>query len=493
MATAELDARSTSLLCDFEQHRRKLVTLEVRTTKGCVHFDGFIDGCTVSQQAGSLGLSLIIKSRYQWLLETYTRVPGLHPGSVAVFDNLPTLSSDVDPNGANFVKGVQLGQFALARVDMDQPLFQVVRTIYEEVLNLLADTPRIFTSEISMLPTVEITQASETFLAAKLPLARAMIQSIDSTAVDGILLTAAASHYGPDLINTAVQTLQGSLFESIVQMAQQYGCNVVVANNKMYIVPDVGFIKTPHTNGVLRTRHSTIPNIIYPAEYTSFQFSDQGYRDIKGCYLASLPSSMPLLTTGGLTRCLGHYIDPAAIGGILIEHLPQYVSGPLEYLAVKHSANLVAGIRAGIPRTNDGALTPDQVKKQDQIIAQDTDRVANDFIQKVGNNWAQLTYLQRKFADRTGTISAIFDPGWAPGGVGTLFTRYPGTWIDFRVTSVAHNFSASPGSAQATTTIAFDCGRMGGATSSGLDTVDFYAYDYDKSAAFANDFVRNIS
>lgn len=494
VATAELDGRSNWLLCNFERQRRKLVTLEVRTTKGCLRFDGFIDGCTLSQSTGSLGLSLVIKSRFQWLLETFTRVPGLHPDSLAVFNNLPTLSADMNPTGVvNFVSGVQLGQYALAKVDMNQPLFQAVKTIYTEALNLLADSPRIFASEISMLPTVKITEASETFLADKLPMARAMLASLDTTAVDGILLNASAAQYGPDLINTTVQTLQGSLFEALVQMAQQYGCNIVVANNKMYVIPDVGFLKIPHTNGVLRTKHSVVPNIVYPAEYTGFQFNDQGYRDIKGCYLASLPNSMPMVTNGGLTRCLGHYIDPTATGGVLIDTLPQFVSGPLEFLAQKHSASLVAGIRAGIPRTQDGVLNEQQVEAQNRIIAADTDKTTNDFTDKIGNNWAQLTYLQRKFADRTGSINAIFDPGWAPGGVGTLFARYPGTWIDFRVTSVSHNFTAAPGGATASTSVSFDCGRMGGETVNGIDTIDFYQYNYTKSAAYSADFVANVS
>ena len=494
VATAELDPQAaTGLLCNFEQHRRKLVTLIARTTNGCVHFDGFIDGASVSQQSGSLGLSLVIKGRQQWLLEAYTRVPGLHPSSLAVFDNLKVLHSDFGVQDGNFVKGVQLGVYALNKVSLEQPLFQVVKAIYLEAFNLIAKSPLIFNKEIALLPTVVITQAAEVFLAAKQPLVRAMISSMDTTAVDGILLTAAAAQLGPDLINTVVQTLNGSVFDSVVQLSQQYGCNLVVGNSKMYIVPDVGFIKMPHIATVARAQHSDIPNIIYPADYLSYQFNDQGYRDIKGCYLSSRPESMTLITATGLTRCLGHYVDPQAIGGILIEHLPQFVSGPLEYLSIKNSKVIGKACAAGALRGVDGAPTQKSVEAQERIIFQNTEQAANDFVQKVGNNWAQLTYLQRKFADRDGSIDAVFNPNWAPGGVGTLYTRYPGTWLDFRVTAVTHSFRATPGAASANTSIQFDCGRMGGATNSGIDMVDYYQYDYGKSEAFANDFVANVS
>lgn len=494
-ATCELDARATVLLCDFEQHRRKLVTLVIRTTKGCLHFDGFIDGCNIQQAAGNLGLQIVIKSRYQWLLETYNRVPGLHPSSLNVFQELPILEADIQPGATNFVSSVKLGEYALAKVNLNTPLFQVIRVIYHEMLDLLASTPRIFSTDISMLPTVAIIKAAEVFLAQKLPLAKAMFSSMNTDAVDGILVSSASSgNLGTDLINAIAQTMRGSLFESLVQVAQQYGCNVVVGNSVMYIVPDIGYLKVPHAGTVGRGLHSRVPNIIYPAEYTSFQFNDQGYRDIKGCYLASLPESMPLVTGGGATsRCLGVFIDPTAIGGILVDHLPQFVSGPLEFLAIKHSEEITAAIKAGLPRTADGVLTVEQVERQDEIIDANIEALTNVFIQKIGDNWAQLTYLQRKFADRTGSINAIFDPTWAPGAVGTMYTRFPGVWIDFRVTGVSHNFSASVGGGTATTSVSFDCGRMGKVTGTGLDTVAFYDYNYAKSAAFAEAFVANTS
>lgn len=494
-ANCVLDARSTALLCDFEQYRRKLVTLVIRTTKGCLHFDGFIDGCNLQQAAGNLGLQVAIKSRYQWLLETYTRVPGLHPSSVNIFQELPILEADIQPGATSFVSGIKLGEYALAKINLNMPLFQVVRAIYHELLVLIASTPRIFATDISMLPTVEITKAAEVFLAQKLPLAKAMISSMNTDAVDGVLVSSASSgNLGTDLINTIVQSGRGSLFESLVQVAQQYGCNVVVGNSVMYIVPDIGYLKVPHAATVVRKEHSRVPNIIYPAEYTSFQFTDQGYRDIKGCYLASLPESMPLISGGGVSsRCLGVFVDPEAVGGILVDHLPQFVSGPLEFLAIKHSEEITAAVKAAQPRIPPGVLTVEQIEMQDLAIEADIEAMTDRFIQKIGDNWAQLTYLQRKFADRTGSINAIFDPTWAPGAVGTMFTRFPGVWIDFRVTGVSHNFSASLGGSSATTSVSFDCGRMGKVTGTGLDSVGFYDYNYTKSAAFAAAFVANTS
>lgn len=492
-ATVMLDARSTYLLCDFDQHRRKLVSIQVNTTKGCLHFDGFLDGVNLSQQNGALSLALVIKNRHQWLLETFTRVPGLHPTSIEIYNNLPILKADLDAgNDEGFIKSVQLGQYALSRVSLEQPIFQVVKEVYRSALDLLEQTPRIFNLKVRQAPTVQLAQESEIFLRDKLPLAKAMINNIDTGAVDGMLLKAAASSLGPDLVNAAVQSLEGSLFEALVTMARQYGCNVIVGNTQMFIVPDVGFLKVPHGNGVLRTRQSTVPNILFPAEYTSHQFSDQGYRDIKGVMLASTPESMPLLVSTAGSRAIGTYTDPGAIGGFLFEYLPKFVSGPLEFIAITEGAATKQAIDRRDARRPDLA-TPEGEKQIFAAAELAAETAIERFINNVGNNWAQLVYLQRKFGDRTGSVNGVFDPGWAPGGVGTMFTRYPGTWIDFRVTNVEHNFSCTPGSASATTSISYDCGRVGGATSKGIDNVLFYNYDYPKAEAFARRFVANVT
>jgi len=493
VATVMLDARSTSMLCDFDRHRRKLVGIQVNTTKGCLHFDGFLDGVNLSQQNGALSLALVIKNRHQWLLETFTKVPGLHPTSVEIYNNLPILKADLEEgNDEGFIKSVQLGQYALSQVSLEKPIFQVIKSVYRSALELLEQTPRIFNLNVRQAPTVQLAAESEIFLREKLPLAKAMIDSIDTGAVDGMLLTAAASSLGPDLIGHAVQSLEGSLFDALVAMAQQYGCNVVVGNTQMFIVPDVGFLKMPHTNGVIRTRHSTIPNVLYPAEYISHQFSDMGYRDIKGVMLASTPESMPLIVSSAGSRAIGTYTDPDAIGGFLFEYLPKFVSGPLEFISISQGFASARALEQFQQRRPDIAA-PEAEKIVTNNAELAAERDIENFINSVGNNWAQLVYLQRKFGDRTGSVNGIFDPGWAPGAAGTMFTRYPGTWIDFRVTNVEHTFSCTPGNASATTTISYDCGRVGGATRKGVDNVLFYNYDYAKSEAFARRFIANVT
>ena len=69
VATLELDPASLSLFCDFDSIRRKSVTIIVNTPANCLRFDGVVDGCSVSQQPGSLTTALIVKHNFTFLNE----------------------------------------------------------------------------------------------------------------------------------------------------------------------------------------------------------------------------------------------------------------------------------------------------------------------------------------------------------------------------------------------------------------------------------------
>lgn len=99
-----------------------------------------------------------------------------------------------------------------------------------------------------------------------------------------------------------------------------------------------------------------------------------------------------------------------------------------------------------------------------------------------------------KYDDRSGSISSVFNNNWAPGMVGTLYTREPGTWLDYFVTDVNHSFSLSaPNGGSATTNIAYKGGRVGTTSDVGLDELTLYGYDYKEATVYGNKFLADIA
>lgn len=70
-----------------------------------------------------------------------------------------------------------------------------------------------------------------------------------------------------------------------------------------------------------------------------------------------------------------------------------------------------------------------------------------------------------------------FNNNWVPGLPGYAYTRNPGLWLDFMVTSVTHTFSVSS-DFQAQTVVSFGSGRYSTeGESTGVEQDTFYAYD----------------
>jgi hypothetical protein len=170
--------------------------------------------------------------------------------------------------------------------------------------------------------------------------------------------------------------------------------------------------------------------------------------------------------------------------------VPQYIS-----YGVVYAAALNGNMHQRIQK-QDSVFTSKMVVKDMESAVEQSWTAALDVESRTTymNQWAQMEYCRMKYDDRTGNISSVFNNNFAPGCVGTLYTRTPGAWLDYFVTDVTHSFVINPPSTgQAVTSINFKSGRMGATADVGLDFLDLYSYGYSQAAEFGNKFLDDIA
>lgn len=488
----DLDANALALICDFEQYRRALVTVEVLTTKGCLYFDGLVDGLSFAQTQGSISNKLIIKNRFQLLREVVPKLPGLTVGSANPYQRNNSLKVDGD-SPDQLINKVLLTAYAKSQLNargLSIPRFIINFTI--AVLDELERVPLALANAPSLRPYLEIVQQSEAFRAARFPLIRGLLLSLDTQAVDGSNITAGDSTLFEMILQTFINS-EEDLFSTLVNLLNAFGCSLIFGNTIGYVVPDAGFLSQPHFSKINVTKHSSIPNVIFPAEYTDFSFNDNGYKDIKGVILDAGPNVNDPMQNYGLRIDTGRYFDPTvSVGGIMVAPLPRYMTPALYYAFLTENSGNHKVIQSGQAQAA-SKTDPDKILAAIRNPAPSFDAYLKKRYE-ILDNMAQMEYLKAKYSDRSGSIVAIFDTGWAPGAIGTIYTRNPGTYIDMFVTSVNHQFRISSNSAQANTYISFRCGRVGNnAAGTGLGKVNFHEYDYLKARAYCNRFINNVT
>lgn len=484
-AVIQLDANHLGLLCNFEPYRRTNATLYIDTIEGCLRFDGLIDGLSFFQGAGSLQAELVLKSKFQILMEMYPRMPGFHPTSISVFNRIATLKINASGAPNNIMPTMDLS--SKLSFDMNTTVVDFFKRAMSASLKAQQDLMLRANTGQDLQDLIEVSQE---VAAIKIPIALQLIDAIDTSPTDKMLITASDPMI-LEAILKHVQNSTGTLLEDFMLKLSHYGCALVIGNNKAFIIPESGFLQVPH-NLVGVGKVATTVNTIYPAEYDSVSFSDGGYVDIKAIYAVS-DENVTILTEK-LKGELGKFIDFNSQGGIKTISFPDYVSLGLTYSLAKN--NLTCRDRiANRTCTVKGQITEQAIKNQYNENYRKRVLASNDLKQKFLDNWAQMKYLQTKYTDRAGSINSIFSPNWAPGAVGTLYTRHPGTFMDFFVHSVTHRFNIGPpNTGTATTTIGFNCGRMGASTvSAGMDRILLFDYDYTDARAFSNAFVTDVT
>ncbi|NBQ67615.1 MAG: hypothetical protein EBU46_01810 [Nitrosomonadaceae bacterium] len=493
IAEVELSADALGLICDFDRWRRELVTLRVTTTKGCIQFDGLVDGLSLGQTQGSMSHRLIIKNQFQYLKEISPKVPGLNIGSMNPFFKVQPISIQ-GKSSEEFYSEVQLNELGVSVAAEAKSPARFIVDFCLGMLDILENAPWA-TIVDSLASFDDVQRNAEVFRKQRMPLLRRLLMNIDTSAVDNATIVAAQQTVFPSIINQ-IQHMETDFFSLLVNLFQQFGCTLVVGNNKAFVVPDAGFLSQPHVSSIPLGQHSTIANVVYPAEFLQYSFNDSGYKDVKGVMVlaGANQSAVNPLSKNSEGLDAGTYVDTSMeSGGMMVLPLPDYVTNVIDWMLIKNNIANTQQCAGSPPSSNPDAKDIDAATdKMGQFDANVL--TAQAARQKILDNWAQLQYLQIKYSDRTGNISAIFDTGWAPGAMGILYTRNPGTYIDFVTTSINHSFQINGGSASAMTSIGFKCGRVGRrANSNGVASIEFYKFDYQTSRDFANKFIDNVT
>ncbi len=484
IATISLGVEHLALLCDFEQYRRTEASLLIKTTSGCLYFDGLVDGLSFTQGDRSIGAELVLKSKFQHLMELYPRMPGFHPSTISVFNRIAALK--INTSSPNNI----LSQIDITRnlsFDADTTIVDLFVRAVEASLKAQQDVVLRSAAGQDLADLIEVSKA---FADEKIPRGLELIKQIDTTATSKMAVRA-SSWLVVDAVLKHLENSTGNLLEDLMLKLAHYGCAMVIGNEKAFIIPESGFLKIPHDD-VLPKQASDKVNIIYPSQFDSFQFSDGGHVDLKALYVVS--DANVNITNERLQGDLGKYIDQDGKGGLQTMSLPDFVSLGLSYTLAKNNETVRDKVASGTT-TVQGQMDPDTVASQYDENYRKKQVESNQLRSQFLDNWAQMKYLQNKFTDRAGQIHSTFSPKWAPGAVGTLYTRHPGTYLDFFVHSVSHSFSVSaPNSGTATTTIGFNCGRVGNATeSTGVDKILLYDYTYTDARTFSEAFVKDIT
>ena len=522
-------------LCDFDSFRRNPVILTVNTKNDCIIFRGIIDGNSISQQPGSMTASFIVKSNFTLLNEVYPRLIGGNASTVNKFalpqaitiDSAAASNPAIDPDLLNSYPFYSaLARIYNTNVDMNQLAIRFLVSLCQ----ILIDTQRSDTGNGLLVGSNEVGLCNFSQLLCALsincqgmyePLTN-LISNIDASFTDGLTVYATDALIGMQIQNNMAM-LEDTMFRGLVRMLEEYGSIVVVANNKLFIVPEAPYLE-PNLSSNLPSigQRSNIPNVAYPADYMSFSFQDLGENTIKGVFTAAEPmnsawdyvSGQSALNMNGLytedlniASCGANPTPPAStghkntngnkvFGNIEVKTVPGLTSAYMT-AAIYHKQFPIKNVISNgstAPNQPNISLAPSNAVEVDDansaMAAADVQNVAYiKRTQEYLNNLAQIEYCKIKYGDRTGSISMPFNNNWVPGSPGSLYTRSPGIRVDFFVTDVTHNFSVgAPNLGNATTNISFMGGRPGASINVGLPQIDMYQYTYSNGQYNAIDF-----
>jgi len=481
-ATIGIDPTAGDFLSDLEGQRRKSYFVEVEVQgRGKVRFEGLFDGFPFTQAVGGFGYQINMVGNQQKILETYPEIVGVHPSSLSYFERFSSSflaregdksrvirAFGVDPTGLSlaefFVKSVAAYLSQAFRVP------RVSKAKLDEGLNALISS------------SVYKKREEE---------AQKLLENFDFTGVSNTALFASDSAITTTILNIIYQT-NTNVWETILNGLGSMGLCLIPGNEKTFVVPENTFLKPDNSIGGLQAKSST-PNALYPADYTSLTFNDSGYVDIGHCYL--IPDTAGLVQEdiiGFRTLRSGSFSDPKSKGAsILLTDGGMFgaMSG-VQFSALRQKLEREA--RASTAPAVQGELSKEDYEKAVQAADDSAREAYEDALQRFLNKLAEIKYYQSKYSDRTGSVLAEFSPLWCPGTPGTVYTRFPGIFVDFFVQEVHHHIAKNPdASGEAYTTISFSSGRVG-KERIGSDSDGLYNYTNAVASSVQKSFIKDI-
>lgn len=487
-ALVTVDVSSDGLKDICNPKIREEAWINVKTAEGCLRFEGLIDGLSFSQSPGAISPSIVIKSKFQLLYEFYPRLPGFHPSAINTFKRSEVLSFELASKDTYFsMTSLVTSDIAKSLPTKDQNIIEYIVALMslmvEASTNIKAFSTATFENEARIIDIVQrISDAQKVQVLA-------VLKNIDTSAIKKLGLKASGAS-ASTFVQQQLDGSHSSLMDFLVTALKDIGCSMIIGREKLIIVPETGYLKVEHKSPKYQQK-STSTNVIYPSQYDNVTFNDNGYKDIKGVLLVynAIERSPGMIYTD-----VGSYLDKetSVKGGLMTFQLPQMLGMgfsdlvPISQKDIHDKKETPGRMTVPLPVSYDEEVRAyEDAKKKEQSSVNEVRKTMDDI--------AQMKYLQAKYQDRTGSISSLLNFNWVPGTVGTVYTRFPETFIDFFVTGVTHRIEKSPGaSGTARTSIQFNCGRIN-QKNSGIDKIKLYDYNETTMKEAQSAFMADIT
>lgn len=501
------------VLADVDQAKRKeeiTINISTKTYTGkperdnnSLEFVGYLDGLSLGNTVGGNSYQAIIKGKQQVLLEITTMTPGLYPTSINIY-KIPgwggLVNAQAPDQGAERAWGIVT---ATQGIKLDQPPIQAYTDILRELIDIQLNRWQLFVGTEKLV--TERTSLEKTFNDPRykkaLTRAKEMFADIDFTAIEGGAHDSLVTSY-PFVSGKLLSIFSSGsniLLENYMNFLSYMGCSLIFSNNKMYVIPINSMIKQPTSAPGFRQLQDE-PNAANPADYNSYLYNDNGYRDILSV-LVTCPENIGGLFLGGPTfasGALGEYIEEDGLtqaSGVLVVPihpfmlLAHHTDRPSD---AKDAKSRLDSVSESMYDTKKAYESVKQQVKQ-AYVSRDKEKKESqaEFLKPLSDNYAEIKFYQARYADRQGTITMDFNPGWVPGTGGRLYIRETGMFIAFYVNSVTHRVDMSaPNAGTAMTIVNFNCGRIG-SSPAGVSEDKFFGYDIGKEKKIQEAFLQD--
>lgn len=489
------------------------LTIKVKSNNGeqgpryrSLKFLGLLDGLSVANMVGQNSYSAILKNKAQRLLELTTVTPGLYPTSVNIYksSSFSTVknANDADDNATTAWGNIRFGLSEtilqknpmLFWIDMLKHIIKKQQSGWKEFLGMSV----LVTSKVPFDDVFNDTRYKKALEAAL-----ELMNNVDISAVNGGALEKLSSQ--PDPIASALKHIFASgptvLLENWMTFLSEFGCSLIFGNTKIFVVPINSVIQQDNEVPELKQLHKK-PNTANPADYNSYIYNDNGYRD-----LASVLVTIDKHQGGGYLAGkefergnIAHYIGPKDISngsGVFVVQTNPWMTYAYETVQPNDA-------KPGLIKSDqvDQSMHP-ELKKYDEVVAKTTEdfekrdnerkEAYKSALQDALLNYGETVFYQQRYGDRHGSLTMDFNPDWVPGTGGSLYIRESGMFINFYVTSVTHQVDTSPPSnGSAITIVSFCCGRMG-PKPPGTKEYMFLGYNRSKEKKIQEAFVKDIT
>jgi hypothetical protein len=499
------DASTSTLIQDPDAYKRKgdilvdvSVTYPDSQTTETITFLGLFDGLSIDMSFGSMTVNAVIKSKFQQLLECYTKIPGLNAMGLNPFQRVSCFSIDSTGDLNTAFKNLFVSNGYGVPTD-GQNVLQYYLSLAKFALGVQTGQGGDLASIIGTAQNQDITNLLNLlehpgFQAGATKGLSLLNSSLNLDAVAGLpsnLLAAGNFAIGNNCIDSYLNNSE-ILWENMVQFYNTCGCNLIASQSTIYIAPNNGFLNiTPATTGG--------PNVAIPSQYNHFSYNDNGYRDIG--YVAVLAecsfSGQDLI---GNMKSYGGYpangqisLSPSS-GLVVVKNHPLLFLDDQSLTVPDHfndKQESLAGGEANYskPQTYASGATAPVASMQDVSTSVNTGTDGSGGLQKYGDNYAEIKFYQLRYGDRTGQIIMQFNNNWVPGTCGALYIKKLSIWMFFYIELVTHTIRMdAPSSGTAITVINFSCARIG-TKPAGVDKDTLFNYDSTKMTTLVNSFI----